>query len=101
LFADDLEHAAICQWNGIIYAAGWADGGVWFEYSEDGGTNASPIPGVGIRARICDADEQQPAIEVLTTSELVVAVDRGGEVATYYSADQGATWQPAGDGGAG
>ena len=94
MFAEDLQHAAICQWKGLIYAAGWADGALWFKYSEDGGRTAGEIPGVGTRARVCEAEEQQPAIEVLTTSELVVALDRAGEVVVYYSADQGATWNP-------
>jgi len=95
MFAQDLERAALCQWNGLLYLAGWADGAVWFEYSEDGGRTAAEIPGVGQRAYVCAAEEQQPAIEVLSTSELVIAVEQGGEVVTYYSADQGATWQPA------
>jgi hypothetical protein len=95
MFANDLTRAAICQWNGIIYAAGWADGAVWFKYSEDGGRSASLLPDGSTRARVCAAEQQQPAIEVLTTSELVVAVDQGGEVAMYFSSDQGATWQPA------
>lgn len=95
MLADDLQHAAICEWNGIIYAVGWREGTVWFEYSEDGGTSKAEIPGVGLRARVCEADEQQPAIEVLVTGEIVVAVDRSGRVETWYSADQGATWQPA------
>jgi len=95
MLADDLQHAAICEWNGIVYAAGWRDGAVWFEYSEDGGVTKGEVPGVGQRSRVCDAEEQQPAIEVLVTGEIVVAVDRSGQVATYYSADQGCTWQPA------
>lgn len=95
MLADDLSHAAICQWNGIIYAVGWDEGSVWFEYSDDGGQTAGEIPGVGTRSRVCDAEEQQAAIEVLTTSEIVVAVDRDGQVETYYSANQGITWQLA------
>jgi hypothetical protein len=95
LLAEDLQHAALCAWNGLLYAAGWAEGAVWFEYSEDNGRTAAPLPGGGTRSFICTAEEQQPAIEVLTTAELVVAVDREGQVATYYSTDQGRTWQPA------
>lgn len=95
MLADDLEHAALSEGQGIIYAAGWHDSAVWFEYSEDGGATASELPGVGQRSRVCDADEQQPAIVALVTGEIVVAVDEGGQVATYYSADQGQTWQPA------
>ena len=44
---------------------------------------------------MCEADEQQPAIEVLPTAELVVAVERDGNVETYYSPDQGITWLQA------
>ncbi len=95
MLADDLLHAAVCQWQGIIYAAGWADGAVWFECSEDGGATKAEIPGVGPRSFICYADEQQPAIEVLDTAEIVVAVDQQGQVATYVSRDQGRTWEPA------
>ena len=92
MLADDLRRAALCQWNGIVYAAGWADGGIWFEYSDRPGLEKSEIPGAGYRRKICDAEEQQPAIEVLSTAEIVVAVDDGGEVITYYSPDQGITW---------
>jgi len=95
MLADDLRRAAICQWNGILYAAGWADGGIWFEYSDRSDLGKSEIPGAGLRVKICDADEQQPAIEVLPTSEIVVAVDIGDTVATYYSPDQGITWLAA------
>lgn len=95
MLADDLRRAAICQWNGIVYAAGWADGSIWFEYSDQPNLDKSEIPGVGLRSRVCEADEQQPAIEVLPTAELVVAVERDGNVETYYSPDQGITWVPA------
>lgn len=94
MLADDLQHAAICEWNGIIYAAGWSGGAVWFEYSEDGGRTVAPLPG-GHRVQVCQAEEQQPALETLVTGELVAAVDRGGQVATYVSRNQGETWEPA------
>ncbi len=94
MLADDLEHAALGEWNGIIYAAGWSGGAVWFEYSEDGGRTKSPVGG-GVRVQVCQADEQQPAIAALVTGEIVAAVDRDGQVATYVSRDQGETWETA------
>ena len=95
MFVQNLRRAAICQWNGIIYAAGWENGSVWFEYSDDRGRTAGEIIQGQTRTRVCDAEEQQPAIEILSTSEIVVAVSQGGEVVTYFSSDQGATWQTA------
>jgi hypothetical protein len=92
MLADDLEHAAICEWNGIIYAAGWSGGAVWFEHSDDGGKTSAPIGGAN-RVQVCTADEQQPAIAALVTGEIVAAVDRSGQVATYVSRDQGETWE--------
>jgi hypothetical protein len=91
VLADDLEHAAICEWNGIIYAAGWSGEAVWFEYSEDGGRSKAPVGG-GDRVQVCPAGEQQPAIAALVTGEIVAAVDRDGQVATYVSRDQGESW---------
>lgn len=94
MLADDLEHAAICEWNGVIYAAGWSGGAVWFEYSDDGGASTNPVAG-GYRVQVCTADEQQPAIAALVTGEIVAAVDSDGQVATYVSRDQGESWETA------
>ncbi len=95
MLADDLRRAAICQWNGILYAAGWADGSIWFEYSDLPDLGKSPVGSAGYRVKICEAEEQQPAIEVLPTAEIVVAVESGNGVVTYYSTDQGASWHIA------
>jgi hypothetical protein len=67
---------------------------VWFEYSEDGGRTKAPVGG-GYRVQVCQADEQQPAIATLVTGEIVAAVDRDGQVATYVSRNQGETWESA------
>ncbi len=95
MLADDLEHAALGEWNGIIYAAGWSGGAVWFEYSEDGGRTKAPVGG-GVRVQVCQADEQQPAIAALVTGEIVAAVDprwTGRDV--REGRDQGETWETA------
>ncbi|MBC7289628.1 MAG: hypothetical protein H5T86_16630 [Armatimonadetes bacterium] len=92
MLADDLRHAAICQWNGVIYAAGWADGSIWFEYSDRPDLEKCAVTGSETRVKICDAEEQQPAIEMTARGELVVAVDNGNGTATFFSPDHGRTW---------
>jgi len=94
MLADDLTKAQICERDGLVYAAGLSDGSAWFEWSQDSGATKAPF-GDGSTAKLISAesaDDEQPAIEVLQTGEIVVALTQGGLVKTYVTRDQGEHW---------
>ena len=94
MLADDLMKAQICERDGLLYAAGLSDGLAWFEWSQDSGANKAPFAD-GSTVKLISAepaDDQQPAIEVLQTGEIVVALTQSGVVRTYVSRDHGEHW---------
>lgn len=94
---DDLADGALIDLEGTLYCAGYDEGAIWCEYSVDGGlTQATWIAG-GTRRQICEADEGScPALEGLSTGELVAAVNVDDVLRIWFSRDQGEHWEGLG-----
>jgi hypothetical protein len=94
MLADDLTKAQICERDGLLYAAGLSDGQAYFEWSQDSGATKAAFAD-GSTAKLISAeacDDEQPAIEVLQTGEIVVALAQNVLVKTYVTRDQGEHW---------
>jgi hypothetical protein len=94
MLASDLQKAQICERNGLVYAAGLAEGYAWFEWSQDSGASQALFPDGSSRQLISPepADDEQPAIAALQTGEIVVALVQDGLVKTYLTRDEGEHW---------
>ena len=101
MLADDLAKAQVCERDGILYAAGLADGYAYFEWSYDSGANKAAFPD-GTTAQLISTEfveNEQPAIEALQTGEIVVAVSQDDAVRTYVTRDEGEHWVLTGNAG--
>ncbi len=87
MIADDLSRTALAECRGLLVAAGYSGGYCYFERSDDDGSSQT-----GTRVQVGASDDQQPAIEVLPSAEILVGVVFGGVLYTYLSPDFGATW---------
>jgi len=98
MLADDLAKAQVCERDGILYAAGLADGYAYFEWSYDSGAGKAPFPDGSTRCLISPqpVENEQPAIEALQTGEIVVAVSQDDAVRTYVTRDEGEHWVAVG-----
>ena len=90
-FADMLEHVTLAQWRGVIFAVGLYDGSAWFTWSNDAGETDA-----GAYVEIDPCDEVRPALEILRTGELSVALTISEHIVIYRSADWGQTWEEVG-----
>jgi hypothetical protein len=95
MLADDLTKAAICERDGIIYAAGLDGGYAYFEWSQDSGATKGPFPDDTIRKPISaePVESDQPAIVALQTGQIVVALAQAGAVRIYRTSDEGEHWE--------
>jgi hypothetical protein len=98
MLADDLAKAQICERDGLLYAAGLAEGRVWFEWSQNGGATKAPFPDGSTSRPVTSetVDDEQPAIEALETGEIVVACSQSDKVRTYVTRDEGEHWELVG-----
>ncbi len=99
MLGDDLAKAQICERDGILYAAGLADGYAYVEWSDDGGATKGAYSD-GSTARPISLErtaDEQPAIEALQTGELIAALTQGDSVRTYVSRDEGESWWVVGE----
>jgi hypothetical protein len=87
MIGDDLSRTALTQCKGLLCAAGYSGGVVYFERSDDDGATIT-----GERVAIGSSDDQQPALAVLSTAEVIVGIVFGGSLYAYRSGDFGATW---------
>jgi hypothetical protein len=95
MLADDLTKAAICERDGIIYAAGLDGGYAYFEWSQDSGATKAPFPGGMTRKPISldPVESDQPAIVALQTGQILVALAQAGAVRVYRTDDEGEHWE--------
>lgn len=95
MLADDLSKAAICERDGIIYAAGLDGGYAYFEWSQDSGATKALFPDGTTRKQISaePVESDQPAIVALQTGQIVVALAQAGAVRTYRTNDEGEHWE--------
>ena len=91
-FLDDLKYGAISAKHGILYGAGYDDGLVYFEWSDDNGKTKKTLQGGVTRQAISTSDETQPAIVISITGEIIVTVNSGSAIYTYISKDSGHSW---------
>ena len=98
MLADDLAKAQLCERHGLVYAVGLAEGYAWCEWSQDSGATKAFFPDGSTAKPVSlePADDDQPAIEVLQTGEIVVALSQEGGVKTYVSRDEGEHWELVG-----
>jgi hypothetical protein len=93
MIAETLLYVSMVQDHGILYAAGYYDGSVWFEFSDDGGETSGTFVAGGTQVEVAAADdEEQPGIELLTTGEIMVTVMSGGATEHWVSRDHGESW---------
>ena len=92
MIADDLEQAATVQLANIVLAAGYDEGSIWFEVSNDNGVTTGELRNGDTRREIGQGDPQQPAIAVLSTGEIMASIARGGSIVSFLSADWGEEW---------
>ena len=93
MIADDLSLGAIVQRENIVLAVGYDanDEACYFEWSDDDGTTKHAFANGDTRKLIGISDEQQPALVVLETGEILATLASGG-AKTYLSSDWGETW---------
>ena len=87
MIADDLAYATIAQVENLIVAAGYSGSNCYFEWSDDDGQTVTGGPTL-----IGPSDEEQPAIVVLETGEILVTLTYAGVGKSYLSRNWGATW---------
>lgn len=87
-----LNHLAICSTSGIILAAGFVSDMIYFQYSDDGGASTHAFNDDSTSKAIASAVNEQPAIAVLGTSEIIVSLTYDSTIRTYVSRDFGETW---------
>lgn len=93
MLAYDLEEADVCQHFGTDFAAGYADGALWCEYSCDRGATAAAFPDGSYRKRICDVEgTTKPTVLAYDTGQLQVWFSRDGKVRSFWSGNRGQTW---------
>jgi len=93
MIADDLEYAAMTERLGILVAAGYDGGSCYIEISNDGGQSKACIGGADeTRIEVAASDPEQPAVLVLDTGEIMVAVTYAGQVRCYTSDDWAWHW---------
>ena len=91
MLGDDLQYAAVCQFKGLTFAAGYNKGACVVEWSNDNGATKSAVPGGGNTVTVSSsmADEQQPAICVLPTGQVKVLVPETDGMVRGYVSDSG------------
>jgi len=92
VIADDLENMAMVQMANIILVAGYAEGSIWFEVSNDNGKTVTPFRNGDTRREIASGDHEVPDVVILHTGEIMVGVVRGEKVTDYLSVDAGESW---------
>ena len=97
MLGSDLENGVVIELHGTLYGAGYADGSVWIEYSMDGGLSQAVWISGGTRRQIIEAPAgTAPALEGLTTGDLVAAVNIDEVLTVWLSRDQGEHWEGVG-----
>ena len=94
MLGDDLEYGALTQVEDLVLAAGYLGGKCYFLWSDDRGQSQHLFADGETKHEIAESEAQQPALEILTTQEVLVALTRGDTVYTYLSTDFGETWRP-------
>lgn len=91
---DGMEYAALHERNGILVAAGYVAGKCVFRWSNDGGETAQTIPGtVDTEVVVTDMDEQQPALLLTPSHQVLIALTNGGDLELWVSQRAGfAAW---------
>ncbi|HUT60103.1 MAG TPA: hypothetical protein VNA25_19830, partial [Phycisphaerae bacterium] len=92
VLANDLSCGVAVQMVGIILAAGYDDGTIYFELSNDNGVTTDTLRNGRTRAAIAQGDEAQPSLMVLFTGEILASITRGTGGVTYVSRDWGEHW---------
>ena len=83
---DGMEYAALHERNGILVAAGYVAGECVFRWSNDGGETAQTIPGtVDTEVVVTDMDEQQPALLLTPSHQVLLVLTYGGALEFWVS----------------
>lgn len=96
-FLSGLDKASIAQVHGIIAGVGVKANAnnalsAYFRWSNDEGETAAPI-GAETEVEIATTPDEQPAIAVLHTAEIVVVIgDGAGNSRVFCSDNFGRTW---------
>jgi len=91
---DGLQLVALHERQGLLVIAGEKDGDCVFRWSIDGGENAQTIPGtVDTEVVVTEMDEEQPAILLTPTHQVLIALTNGGDLELWVSQRAGfAAW---------
>lgn len=99
MVGDDLRYVATVQTENLVLVAGMAantetgEMQAYFEYSNDDGATKYTFSNGETRKLISEwVRNEQPALEVLSTGEIVCTVNTGSELTTYLTQDFGETW---------
>ncbi|MDD5220657.1 MAG: hypothetical protein PHV11_08830, partial [Candidatus Bipolaricaulis sp.] len=71
VIGDSLAHVAAEQIKDIIIVAGYDEGKIWCQISNDGGQTSTELVEVG------PGDDEQPTIRIMHTGEIVVTLTDG------------------------
>ena len=93
MIGDDLQYMGMTSRANTILAAGYDDGTIYFERSDDKGVTTTTLRNGTTRAAIADGDPQQPAIIACDSGEILVVLAKGETLFTYLSEDGGETWR--------
>ena len=91
-FLDDLQYGVISTSHGILYGVGFTDDAIYFEWSDDNGVTKKELKDGSTKRFVGTSEEEQPAIVITVTGEIIVSMTDAGDIYTFLSKDSGNSW---------